>query len=882
MRAFALDRAEGALFLSSATSLYANKQGGLRVTKKKIPHAVTSTAHSEQADENGSSEGEPHVEATPADHIAQVRAPIYDFQSFEEKWRTRWEEQKLYWVDLHNALRPYYNLMMFPYPSAEGLHVGNVYSYIGSDIHGRWKAMQGFDVFEPMGFDAFGIHSENYAIKRGIHPRILTARNIKRFREEQLKRIGNSFDWSHELHTTDPSYYRWTQWIFVQLFKGGLAERKAAPVNWCPKDKTVLADEQVIDGHCERCGTLVERRWLEQWFLKLTNYAQQLLDNLDHIDWSERVKTAQRNWIGRSEGLEFSMMIDGMPGQRVRVYTTRPDTIFGMTFVALAPHHPLLDTITDAAYRESVSAYQQTIDHSSTSTDHVMTGVFTGAYALDPLTSERIPIWVGDFVLGEYGAGAVMGVPAHDETDMAFAQAMNLPIRVVVRPTHDVETPPSHKEVPQVAFVEPGVLVDSGEYSGLTSAQAKAAIIAWFEAHGLGKRTVKYRLRDWLISRQRYWGPPIPIIYCPQHGAVPVPEDQLPVVLPYVEDWMPTGTGTSPLAQVESFVHTTCPICGQPARRETDVSDNFLDSAWYFLRYPSSDDDTQPWNPELTRKWLPVDMYIGGAEHSVLHLMYVRFITMALHDLGYLDFAEPFKRFRANGTITKDGAKISKSKGNVVNPDGYIAHFGADVFRLYLMFMGPYEAGGDFSDRGIGGIVRFLDRVWLLVQRHTTSIQSGTPDSEARLMLHQTIKSVTEDIATLKYNTAIAALMKYLNFLETRQQATHDELQTLLLLLAPFAPFLAEELWEHLGNSRSIHLASWPIYDPEALHLETITLPVQVNGRLRDRIEVAHDTSEDEIKRQALASEKVQRFITGSEIRRIIYIPGRLVNIVTG
>jgi len=817
---------------------------------------------------------------TPEQRITQVRAPAYDFRSFEAKWRARWEEQKLYQVDLHHAQRPYYNLMMFPYPSAEGLHVGNVYSYVGSDIHGRWMAMQGFDVFEPIGFDAFGIHSENYAIKRGIHPSILTAHNIERFREKQLKLIGNRFDWSHELHTTDPSYYRWTQWIFLQLFKGGLAERKAAPVNWCPKDKTVLADEQVINGRCERCGTLVERRWLEQWFLKMTSYAQQLLDDLEWLDWSERVKTAQRNWIGRSEGLEFSMAIDGMPGQQVQVYTTRPDTIFGMTFVALAPHHPLLAIITDAAHQEAVFTYQETAEHLHTDENRAVTGVFTGAYALRPLTGERIPIWVADFVLEGYGAGAVMGVPAHDETDMTFARAIGLPVCVVVRPALAAESPLS-QEVPLTAFIEPGVLVNAGEYSGMTSEQASAAIISWFEAHGLGKRAVKYRLRDWLISRQRYWGPPIPIIYCPQHGAVPVPEDQLPVLLPYVEDWMPTGTGSSPLAQIESFVNTTCPICGQPARRETDVSDNFLDSAWYFLRYPSSDDETLPWDPELTRKWLPVDMCIGGAEHSVLHLMYVRFITMALHDLGHLDFVEPFKRFRANGTITKDGAKISKSKGNVVNPDGYIAHFGADVFRVYLMFMGPYEAGGDFSDRGIGGVVRFLDRLWLLVQQHTATIVPGAPYGEARRMLHQAIKRVTEDIAAFKYNTAIAALMTYLNYLETRQDVTREEVQTLLILLAPLAPYLAEELWEQLGNSRSIHLASWPTYNAEALRSETITLLVQVNGRLRDRIEVAHDAAEDEITQQALASEKVQRFVSGHEVRKIIYVPGRLVNVVT-
>jgi len=810
--------------------------------------------------------------------IARVSGPKYDFRAFEPKWRARWEEQKLYQVDLRHAKRPYYNLMMFPYPSAEGLHVGNVYSYVGSDVHGRWMAMQGYDVFEPMGFDAFGIHSENFAIKRGIHPRILTARNIEHFREAQLKRIGNRFDWSHELHTTSPSYYRWTQWIFVQLFKAGLAERKTAPVNWCPKDKTVLADEQVIDGRCERCGSVVERRWLEQWFLKITNYAQRLLDDLDQLDWSERIKVAQRNWIGRSEGLEFSMAIAGMPEERVQVYTTRPDTIFGMTFVALAPHHPLIARITSPAYREAVARYQEAVSNVQVGENRAMTGVFTGIYALHPFTDERVPIWVADFVLGEHGAGAVMGVPAHDETDMAFARAMGLPVRFVVLPAH-APVSPSQEYVQQEAFVRPGILVDSGEYSGMTSEQARTAIIDWFEARGTGKRAVKYRLRDWLISRQRYWGPPIPIIYCPVHGAVPVPEDQLPVVLPDVENWMPIGTGTSPLAAVESFVNTTCPICGRPARRETDVSDNFLDSSWYFLRYPSSDDETQPWNPELTRKWLPVDMCIGGGEHSVLHLMYVRFITLALHDLGYLDFSIPFTRFRANGTITKDGAKISKSRGNVVNPDGYIEHFGADVFRVYLMFMGPYEGGGDFSDRGISGVVRFLNRVWQLVLRHEAV--APEPVGEEKRAMHITIKRVTEDIAALKYNTAIAALMEYLHTLEERRAVTRTELETLLLLLAPLAPYITEELWERLGHQTSIHTASWPTFEATSIQTGVMTMLVQVNGRVRDRIEISSTASEEEIKQQALSAGKAQRFLAGQNVNKIVYVPGRLVNIVT-
>jgi leucyl-tRNA synthetase len=811
--------------------------------------------------------------------IDKVRPPRYDFAALEAKWRTRWEEQRLYRVDLWRAPRPYYNLMMFPYPSAEGLHVGNMYAYIGSDIHGRWKAMQGYDVFEPIGFDAFGIHSENFAIQRGIHPRELTARNVERFRERQLKRIGNRFDWSHEVHTTDPCYYRWTQWIFLQLFKNGLAERKTAPVNWCPKDKTVLADEQVINGHCERCGTPVERRWLEQWFLKLTNYASRLLDNLDWIDWSERVKTIQRNWIGRSEGLEFAMEIEGMPGETVQVYTTHPETIFGMTFVALAPQHPLVARITGSAQQAAVASYQQTANRLQTGSEQAMTGVFTSAYARHPLTGECIPIWVADFVLEGYGAGAIMGVPAHDERDLAFARAKDLPVRVVVVPSHSAIVPVSDQM--QEAFVQPGILIDSAEYTGMTSAQAADAIISWFEERGRGKRVAKYRLRDWLISRQRYWGPPIPIIYCPRHGTVPVPEEQLPVLLPEVENWMPTGTGASPLAAIESFVNTTCPICGQPARRETDVSDNFLDSAWYFLRYLSHDDDTQPWNPALARKWLPIDMYIGGVEHSVLHMMYVRFITMALHDLGYLEFEEPFKRFRANGTITKDGAKISKSRGNVVNPDDYISRFGADVFRVYLVFMGPYEAGGDFSDRGIGGVVRFLDRVWSLVMQNAERARDEAPQGEERRTLHRLIKRVTEDLAALKYNTAVAALMEYLHTLEARQEVTRKELQTLLLLLAPMAPYITDELWQRLGHDRSIHAQSWPVFDAEAIEAETMLLVVQVNGRVRGRIEVASDTPRDEIEDQALLVPQVQPFIADRTISRLIYVPGRLVNIVT-
>ena len=570
------------------------------------------------------------------------------------------------------------------------------------------------------------------------------------------------------------------------------------------------------------------------------------------------------------------MALDGMPEQQIQVYTTRPDTIFGMTFVALAPHHPLVDQIVTPAQRALVTAYQETVNSLRTSDEQTATGVFTGAYVLHPFSGERIPIWIADFVLEEYGAGAVMGVPAHDERDMAFAQHMGLPIQFVVQPA---ESTLSASEQSQ-AFIRSGMLTASGAYSGMTSEQARVAISDEIETRGLGKRSIKYRLRDWLISRQRYWGPPIPIIYCPEHGAVPVPEDQLPVLLPDVEHWMPTGTGVAPLAAIESFVQTTCPICAQPARRETDVSDNFLDSAWYYLRYPSVHDASQAWDPDMTRKWLPVDMCIGGADHSVLHLMYVRFIAKALHDLDLLEFNEPFTHFRANGTITRDGTKISKSKGNVINPDEYIQRLGADAFRLHLMFMGPYEADGDYSDRGIGGVIRFLDRIWVLVQQGQFARKATQLKREELRLLHLTIKRVSDGMQAFKYNTSIAALMEFLNTLERRTNITRQEIKTLLSLLAPFAPYITEELWEHIGQSGSVHRASWPNYDPQALPQDTMLLPIQVDGRLRARLEIASDASEEEIKQQAIALEKIQPFIAGHTPQRIIYVPGRLVNIV--
>ncbi len=826
----------------------------------------------------------------------KARPPQYTFAAFERHWRAEWEASGVYRVNLDDAPRPFYNLMMFPYPSAEGLHIGNVYAYVGSDIQGRLMAMRGYDVFEPMGFDAFGIHSENFAIKRGVHPAKLTAQNVERFRERQLKRIGARYDWSHEVNSTDPAYYRWTQWIFIQLFKMGLAERRMGVVNWCPHDKTVLADEQVIDGHCERCGALVERRELPHWALRITHYADRLLDDLETLDWSERVKAAQRHWIGRSVGVEFSLAIAGHADERVSVFTTRPDTVFGVSFVVLAPEHPLAERIATPERRDAVITYRDgaaarraereraraanAAEAGAPATETAPTGVFTGAYAIHPITGEQIPVWVADYVLLEYGSGAIMAVPAHDERDWAFARAMGLPVRFVVQSAEPAQAVSPAAAAANTAYIGEGILAFSGEFSGLPSAEAREAIATWFESHQIGRRVARYHLRDWLISRQRYWGPPVPIIYCSEHGAVPVPDDHLPVRLPDLDDYQPTGTGDSPLARVASFVHTTCPVCGQPATRDTDVMDNFLDSAWYFLRYPSSDDSARAWDPQRTRKWLPVDLYIGGAEHSVLHLLYARFITMAMHDAGLLDFEEPFKRFRAHGIITLNGEKISKSKGNIINPDTYLASYGADAVRVYLMFMGPYEQGGDFSDRGLAGVVRFLERVWRLgVERALSDV---SPQTDALRALHAVIRKVSDDSAALKYNTAVAEMMRYSGELETRDDLTRTEFQTLLRLLAPYAPYITEELWRRTGGAGSIHQQAWPEVDANALRAATVTVIAQVNGKLRARLTLPSGATREETLAAALAAEPVRRALAEAWPRQVIHIPDRLINLVTG
>ncbi len=803
--------------------------------------------------------------------------PAYDPAAVELKWRDRWRERRTNETDLANGERPFYALMMFPYPSAEGLHVGNLFAFTGNDIYGRFQRLQGHTVFEPLGYDAFGIHSENYALKVGEHPMRLIPRNIANFRR-QLERAGLMVDWDHSVDTTDPAYYRWTQWIFLQLYKQGLAYRKTAAVNWCPGCMTVLANEQVAGGVCERCGTAVEQRELEQWFFQISRYASRLLHNLDDLDWSETTKTAQRNWIGRSEGARLTFQAPTASGDgllAIDVFTTRPDTIFGATYLVLAPEHPMVTALTAPAQREVVEEYRDRTRKQDLVARRVLekekTGVATGSYAVNPATGQQIPIWVADYVLMEYGTGAIMAVPGHDQRDFEFASRFRLPIvRVVADDGQDAGTPLDE------AYSGGGRLVNSGDFDGLDVDEAKQQVVRWLAEHKHGESVTNYRLHDWCISRQRYWGPPIPIVYCEQCGTVPVPEDQLPVLLPDVEDFRPDDSGISPLARHEDWYYTDCPRCGGRARRETDVSDTFLDSAWYFLRYPSAHRDDVPFDAALTRKWLPVNSYIGGNEHAVLHLLYSRFVTMALRDGGYLDFDEPFTRFRAHGLIIRDGAKMSKSKGNVVNPDEYMDEWGADSFRTYLMFLGPYEQGGDFRASGISGVRRYLDRLWSSVHEAT----DDEPDATVLRKLHQTIAKVTEDIGRLSYNTAIAAMMEYMNVLRASQRTvSRAEVLPLVQLTAPFAPHLAEELWEVMGHDRSIFDAGWPDFDAALAAEDSFHLAIQVNGKLRGTIEVPKSIDRDAALALALAEPGVAKFASG-ELKKVVFVPGRLLSLV--
>ncbi len=750
----------------------------------------------------------------------------YNPSEIEEKWQGIWKKNKIYNPDLDSAKKPFYNLMMFPYPSAEGLHVGNMYAFTGSDIYGRFKRMQGFEVLEPIGLDGFGIHSENYAIKVNKHPKELAKISEENF-YRQLHATGNGYDWNHTVETYDPEYYKWTQWIFVQLFKKGLAYRKKSPVNFCPGTcKTVLADEQVIDGKCERCGTVVEKRDLEQWFFKITDYAERLLSNLSQIDWSEKVKIAQKNWIGKSEGLVISF-------DEIKIFTTRPETADGATFLVLSPFHPYINEIRNKVTAEKVKEIDDYIEKSKVhrGEEKGKTGMFTDFYVRNPVTNKNIPVWIADYVLMEYGTGAIMAVPAEDERDKAFAKKHNLPIE-------------------------------------------KTSL----KANPPGEKVVHYHLRDWLISRQRYWGPPIPMIFCEKDGWQPVPEKDLPVLLPDIKDWKPLGTGKSPLATVESFVNTTCPKCEGPAKRETDVSDTFLDSAWYFFRYTSTEEKKKIWIDERIQKWLPVDMYIGGAEHSVLHLLYARFMTMVFKDMGMIDFEEPFTRFYAHGLLIKEGSKMSKSKGNIVVPDAYIRKFGADTLRTYLMFLGPFNQGGDFYDSGIEGIFRFINRVWTMFN----SKLSDETQKESVKWMHKSIKRVTEDIENLRYNTAVAGLMEWYNFLAKQKAVSKEEAVTFLKLLAPFSPHMTEELYSKIaGDKKSIHISEWPQYISEYLEENQKTIIIQVNGKFRGSIIVESSEIKDQslVEKKAKDLKNVQSYISKGT-KKIIYIEGKVINFV--
>ncbi len=801
----------------------------------------------------------------------------YDPQEIERRWQAYWETHGLHTPDLADATSPFYTLMMFPYPSAEGLHVGNVFAFTGVDFQGRYRRHLGHQVFEPIGFDAFGIHSENYALKVGTHPLKLIPANIANF-TRQLRRMGLMVDWSRQVHTTDPAYYRWTQWIFLKLYERGLAYRAKAPVNWCPACATVIADEQVIDGFCERHpDARVEKRDMEQWFFRITAFAQRLLDNLSWIDWSETTRRAQVNWIGRSEGAELCFPVAG-GGEPLRVFTTRPDTVYGATYMVLAPEHPRVEELADPSRLPEIRAYREEARRKDLvermDATREKTGVFIGTNAVNPATGREVPIWIADYVLTGYGTGAIMAVPAHDTRDHEFARKFRLPIiEVIRRPAEAFD---------EDCWTGEGIMVNSGPFDGQPSQTAWNGIVAMLGEKGLGSPRVQFRLRDWCVSRQRYWGPPIPMIHCDRCGIVPVPEADLPVVLPETEDFRPLGTGVSPLARIESFYRVACPKCGGSAHRDADVSDNFLDSAWYFLRYPSAHDDRRAWDPDLTKKWLPVNFYIGGNEHAVLHLMYTRFLCMAFHDMGLIEFEEPFVRFRAHGLLIKDGAKMSKSRGNVVNPDAYVEKYGADTFRMNLMFLGPYEEGGDFREAGLVGVYRFLERTWRWYAEELPKLPEGELPRPALIKLHQTIQKVGRDLENLSYNTAVAALMELHNTLRTQTARNRFAAESFAVMLSPMAPHLAEEAWSNLGHRSSIVDAPWPRFDPALCVEDTVEIAVQVSGKMRGTVTVARDSSEDAVKTAALATEKIAAHVAGKELRKVIFVKNRLINLIVG
>ena len=819
----------------------------------------------------------------------------YEPTRIERKWQAYWEQNDFYKVT-EDPLKPkYYALEMFPYPSGH-LHMGHVRNYAIGDVVARFKAMNGFNVLHPMGWDSFGLPAENAAIKHGIHPAQWTFDNIDAMKQ-QLKALGISYDWDREIATCHPDYYKFTQWMFLKLYENKLAYKKSAAVNWCPSCQTVLANEQVVEGACERCETNVDKKQLEQWFFKITDYAQRLLDDLDLLGgWPDKVKIMQKNWIGRSEGCQFSMPIEGS-SEKLTVYTTRPDTVFGVTYMVLAPEHPLVPVICQGKpQEEAVTAFVNQVkfisDVDRSSAELEKTGVFTGAYAVNPLNNEKIPIWIADYVLMDYGTGAIMAVPAHDQRDFDFAVKYDLPIRQVIKNDDVTEADESLAS----AFAGDGFMINSGEFDGLSVAEGQQKIIAYMETHNIGQAAINFRLRDWLISRQRYWGAPIPMIYCPQCGQVPVPFKDLPVLLP--EDVNFKITGESPLNYVESFYKTSCPQCNGEARRETDTMDTFVCSSWYFDRFCSPDCKEMPFEPDQANYWMPVDQYIGGVEHAILHLMYARFFTKFLYDIKMLDCQEPFSNLLTQGMVLKDGAKMSKSKGNVISPEEIIGQYGADTARLFILFASPPERDLEWSDQGVEGCYRFLNRVWRLVQDFRHYFNEGPaeikPDSfnpidkELYYKVHATIKKVSADIEErFNFNTAISAIMELCNQLNSYREAPDKNaalitlaIENLLILLSPFSPHICEELWEMTGHTESVHHQPWPQYDPQALILDEVEMVIQISGKVKERINVPLNTPREDLEQIALNNSKIIALTEGRKIIKIIVVPNKLINIV--
>jgi len=828
-----------------------------------------------------------------------------NFKSIDERQQKKWAENHLFRTNIKSDKPKFYCLDMFPYPSGDGLHVGHPEGYTASDIICRYKRMKGFEVLHPMGWDAFGLPAENYAIATGVHPRITTAKNCANFKR-QINALGFSYDWEREINTTDPDYYRWTQWIFLQLFKKGLAYEATMPINWCPKCKTGLANEEVFQGKCDRCGTAIEKKKLKQWMLKITAYADKLLEGLADVKWPNSTRLMQENWIGRSEGAEVDFKLEN--GKKLTVFTTRPDTLFGATYMVLAPEHALVKEITTEnqkkAVEEYIAAAANKSDLERTELAKEKTGVFTGAYAINPVNGDKLPIWIADYVLTTYGTGAIMAVPAHDERDWDFAKKFGIKIIDVV------QKPEGWDE--NLPYCKIGVSINSSFLNGLPTPEAKKKMISWLTEKGLGRSKVNYKLRDWVFSRQRYWGEPIPIIHCPHCGAVPVPENELPLRLPDVEKYQPAGNGESPLAAIDSWVNVKCPKCGSPAKRETNTMPQWAGSCWYYLRFADPKNSSAFIDKEIEKKWLPVDLYIGGAEHAVLHLLYARFWHKVLFDLGLLSAPEPFKKLVHQGMIlsyayrdskgvyrkyseleiaengnakTADGEeikpmveKMSKSKKNVINPDDILNEYGADVFRMYEMFLGPLEDSKPWNVRAIEGVSRFVKRVRIWGTEAGQNLVSGNPSNEALILRHQTIAKVSSDIEALKFNTAISALMVYFNKLSSLKATTEQDFTTFLLLLHPFAPHITDELWQRAGKEGSLMSMKWPEADEKIIASRMLEIPVQINGKIKARLQVKDGISKDEM--QAMAIEKTKAFTEGKNIVKIIVVPGRLVSIV--